>query len=102
MLRVKSEIVLSFDAPFVYKRRKVWIPVGCHLRGARSENRAVSVLAPRASSSRRVTQTSMRLRFSIIDEKPTTSAARIAARRRVVIRGALRGEDPPDKPSRWG
>ena len=31
--------------------------------------------------------------FSIIDEKPTTSAARIAARRRVVIRGDLRDED---------
>src|SRR4051812_5752630 len=29
--------------------------------------------------------------FSIIDEKPTTSAARIAARRRVVIRGDRQG-----------
>src|SRR3954452_4367035 len=33
--------------------------------------------------------------FSIIDEKPTTSAARIAARRRVVIRAAQRDEAPP-------
>jgi hypothetical protein len=33
---------------------------------------------------------------SIMDEKPTTSAARTAARRRVVIRGGLLSVTPPD------